>query len=211
MPALLPVPGVVQLTVNQTFAGVPVVNVHYVQSIDESGWTEAQLALLASTYTGWLTGATSFRQLQSSALAYTRLDLVDLTSDTSPQLSANLASVGSSAGATEAAQVAMCIGWTIARRYRGGHPRTYLGGMVTSSRGVPNQFNAPAIATAAAAGIALRAALNGGGDHPSGQQMVAVHRTRDLLILNPPETSQIITATVDTRIDTQRRRLGPDV
>lgn len=58
------------------------------------------------------------------------LDVVaeDLSSATAPTSTAPLPGVGLAAGATLPASASIVISKKIARRYRGGHPRSYLGG-----------------------------------------------------------------------------------
>jgi hypothetical protein len=117
------------------------------------------------------------------------------------------------AGTIVPAQVAQCIGWTVQQRYRGGHPRTYLptpaqpaftdaqtfaGGHVTSLRNAANSFHAAINAFSVGALTDLHL----------GTVSFQLHKDwRD-----PPVFRDYTpgAAVVDSRIDTQRRRVGPD-
>lgn len=112
------------------------------------------------------------------------------------------------------AQVATCVSWTVRQRYRGGHPRTYL---------PPPDANQAATHTTWSSthqtNVAQRAndfhtemrAYAGGewGDVQLGTVSFVLDREwRDQPTFRG---FNIGGARVDGRIDTQRRRLGPDV
>ena len=70
--------------------------------------------------------------VQSNSYTFDGIEMVDLSSDTAPSTEIIVSEPGGLSGAPLPASAAMVIGHDISRRYRGGHPRTYLGGMVQS-------------------------------------------------------------------------------
>lgn len=112
--------------------------------------------------------------------------------------------------------VAACITWKTAARWRGGHPRNYLPGMVganvTNGTSWTGTYRS-ALQTAAGTFHTNLNAMTVGGNT---WVHVCLRRHQTLVdgthsILNPAVPIPIITTLVDSRIDSQRRRLGPDV
>jgi hypothetical protein len=136
----------------------------------------------------------------------------DLSSDTGASGVASGSIAGTDAATAGAANVSMCITWKIDRHYRGGHPRTYMWGLTISGPSGPNTWNASILtnATTAANGFMndLGAGVPGSGITTMG--LVAIHRKRNKLVLDVPLISPITAAVIDSRIDSQRRRLGKD-
>jgi hypothetical protein len=116
-------------------------------------------------------------------------------------------------GALLPASTACCISWATQQRYRGGHPRTYLptpvdgdltdmttfaGAYVTSVTTNANAFHADVNAMSAGA--------------ISSVTLGVVSFVHSKQWRTPPIFRDFVPggAVVDNRIDTQRRRLGPD-
>jgi hypothetical protein len=135
---------------------------------------------------------------------------IDLTNDLGVGVSATTAMVGADGG-TVPASAACCITWRIARHYRGGHPRTYLGPLgstaIGSARNLAGGF-VTALQTAAGGFLTDCNAITTGG---KSFKLICVHRFRNGVQLPVPAVDLIDAAAVDTRIDSQRRRLGPDL
>jgi len=115
---------------------------------------------------------------------------------------------------TMPASSSMCISWKVQQRYKGGHPRTYL-----------PPFDVTAMLDAAHWDDGVRdgvrqeadqfhAALNGSGQGGlTDLHLGTVSFVLDNAWRSPPVFRDFTPAAaeVDKRIDTQRRRLGPDI
>lgn len=125
---------------------------------------------------------------------------------------ATLALSGSVAPPSNSAQVALGITWRIAIGYRGGHPRTYVPGVPISA-----QLNERSVTSIFASSLAAGANTfhtNWEGytaDEIPSLQHGAMSFIRAKEWRTPPVFVRINGATVDTRLDTQRRRVGADV
>jgi len=112
------------------------------------------------------------------------------------------------------ASAAVCVTWKIGKRYRGGHPRTYFPppGDVAMTASV-NSWDQDFIDQYHTAAGNFRQAMQQVTVTPG--DLCCVHRYRTLeagvvTTLDPPQVSRFIDHDVDNRIDSQRRRLGPD-
>jgi hypothetical protein len=85
--------------------------------------------------------ATAFKADLVNTVTVDTIQLTDLTSSSSPQVQG----VGSTAGTSGGTQVnngaAFVVRDKISRRYRGGHPRTYLCGMATTRQNGPDTWD----------------------------------------------------------------------
>lgn len=106
--------------------------------------------------------------------------------------------------------VAAVISWTEAAHYRGGHPRSYIGGLKQTTAVNTFQWTGTFIAGLNAGATAFRAAVNAvGGARP--WQLGCVHYHGK--VLTTPGVPVFLPFTgnaVHPRIDTQRRRLGKE-
>lgn len=144
------------------------------------------------------------------------LDVCELTvwdsGEATQSITTSAAVPGGVTGVGLPANVAVCITWRIAPHYRGGHPRTYLCGLAQSAMNngtsitptlqstlqtKANEFHTEVEALTPGTGISTV-------EHGAMSFVVAgAWRT-------PPIFRRILTARVDTRFDSQRRRLGKD-
>lgn len=113
-------------------------------------------------------------------------------------------------GTTVPNSSSVCISWKIFRHYRGGHPRTYLGPVAANALEGPTTFTSAYTGLVQAAAEAFLTAVNAVTTSAGSVYLCAVHRWQNGEVLNPPQISPIIGVAVDTRLDTMRRRLGPD-
>lgn len=210
MAPLAPLPGAVRIRIQQTLGGVNVTQVqHAIRSGAQVAWTQADVDLLAANVRA--TWVTNFIPLQVDELSLGAVVVEDLSSQLGAVGTATGTTPGADAGAPLSSNAAACISWKINRRYRGGHPRMYVGGIAQTRTLTPNTW-LPAFVTALdAAAEAFRTAVNatvlaGGGN----AQLAVVHYIRNKVVLNPPESTLISSAVIDTRVDSQRRRLGKD-
>jgi len=118
---------------------------------------------------------------------------------------------GSDTNESQPGQVAICISWPISAYYRGGHPRSYMAGVCADRLASMKSITSAAATAYADAGAAFRVAVNEMADTPFtavtlGCYSFASHNEwRSVPIFRP-----FIGATVHTRLDTQRRRLGKE-
>lgn len=160
---------------------------------------------------------------QANSVVVTQCIVTDLTTSSSlTSAKLNYNDAGGGGASASSADDAIVIGWRIARRYRGGHPRSYLPGPLSGQYADTQHFAGgyvTSLSTDAAGFIAAVNALvlNGGTiqlvnvsyfkgftnvTKPSGRQ---VSRPS----LRPTPVVDIITAAhVDRRICGQSRRLG---
>lgn len=208
MPALPFVPGAVKLTVVQSLAGVAVYNVLHAYGGNGAGYTTSELTSLASALrAAWVSNVIP---LQSSTLTLTDVTADDLSNDLGGRGLATGSNVGSIATSPLAASSAICWSWKIANRYRGGHPRTYIAGLTTSDLLNANTIATTRITSHATAAAAIRTAVNatavGGGTWALG--CVSYYLAG---ALRPTPIFRAYTGvSVDSRVDSQRRRVGRD-
>jgi len=120
---------------------------------------------------------------------------------------------GSISTAGDNAGVSACISWAIRAHYRGGHPRTYLCGLANAEEGSATSWTTAFQADLTSGAQAFHSAIEGLG--PIGAGITDVEHGVVSFVLNnawrtPPVFRRILTAVVDSRMDTQRRRLGKD-
>lgn len=217
MPALEPVVGVARVVLSAALAGVPCINVFHVQHQPVSAWSQPTIDQLAIKLRGfwvtrWLTGV-----MLSTAYVLGDVTATDLSSDLGVVGSASGSNAGNGGNAYTPANVALCASWRISRHYRGGHPRTYIGGLVPTNVLNPNSWTATAVSSAQTSMLGFLNDVNTSDYAGVSGRLVCVHRykgkdpaTGEPNVLRPPLVDLITDVSVDTRIDSQRRRLGPD-
>jgi hypothetical protein len=111
------------------------------------------------------------------------------------------------------ANCALGISWKTAGHYRGGHPRTYMVGLNQTALEDVTRFSGAAQTAWQSAAAGFRAEVNALDSTPtitavtfSCMSFVRAGNWR-----TPPVHLHITGESVDSRLDTQRRRLGPDV
>lgn len=122
---------------------------------------------------------------------------------------------GAVGGGVTPANVAVCISKKVARRYRGGHPRIYLGGIPTSSLADAKSFTPTFRNNMEVAAVAFRTAINAKTYATTGQitlANVSYYQGKGSdgkpLLRGVPLVEPIVGMAVNTRIDSMRRRLG---
>jgi hypothetical protein len=208
VPPLPPVFGTAKIIVKQTLAGVNVFNVLHASSVPATGWAVSELQAMANAVrAAWVTNVLP---LQASTLTLTDVQVVDLSSNTGNEATASGSSNGTAVASSLPANVAVTWSWRIGTRYRGGHPRTYIGGIPTNAATNANTILASSVTAHLNAATAIRAAINGVnvGGNPAAHSVV--HYVRGGVRLGVPETSFTTGVSVDSRFDSQRRRLGRD-
>jgi hypothetical protein len=207
MPAQLPVSGVIRFAFRGTAGGQGVVNVfHLNYGIGPISLTNLQ-AVCSTVRTAYETHLVPRLQGAWSGDTCTATDLSGPLGETVVQ------ALGGTPGAVSPQaplSLACCITWKIARHYRGGHPRTYLGPIAIANVESGNTWTSAFLTSVIASAASFRTAVNAATVGGSPCQMVAVHRVQNGALLNPPLQSPVTSSVVDGRIDTMRRRLGRD-
>jgi hypothetical protein len=210
MVAQQPAAGVLRVVFNGSLSGRPTANVmHWLRTSGVgSAYTQAQVDAVASGLRGaWVT---NFNPRQSSNdWVLGTVTTQDLTSNVGLMGQLAGSSAGTRPGISLPANVALCVSWRVAIHYRGGHPRTYIGGLVQA-----DQFDTTSWATASTASMLTAAngfltAANTTFGGVTGQ-LVLLSRVTGGQVMVPPATYPITGAVIDTRIDSMRRRLGKD-
>jgi hypothetical protein len=210
MPALLPVQGVARVVVRGTAQGQQCVNVFHFRNgaAGAPGFTQTGIQGLANKVATEYSAL--FRPLMNGNWSGDDVTATDLTSIISPVASSVLTGTGGIVSATFPQSVAACITWLIPRHYRGGHPRTYIGPLGASSCESSVSFTSAFVASMTTAAQNFRANVFATPIDGQNMTLCTVHRTYNKGTLSPPVVSEITGAFVDSRIDTMRRRLGPD-
>jgi hypothetical protein len=208
MPALPNAPGSVKLTIVQSLAGVSVYNVLHANASIVEGYSTSELnALATAVRAAWVTNVIP---LQASTLTLTDVIADDLSSDTGGRGIATGSTAGTGAGSTNPASVCVCWSWKIANRYRGGHPRTYIGAIPNSANSNANTMSSTARNAHAAAAAAVRTAVNAA-PVGAGTWILGCLSYYSGGAIRPLPLFRIYTGvSVDDRFDSQRRRLGRD-
>lgn len=149
---------------------------------------------------------------QSTGSTMVGIDVTDLSAETSPKVTTTQSQAGNVAGTALPAGSSIVISWNIQRRYRGGHPRTYVPGLTITSLNSSNssQVSAAQISTlgAGASGfISDVAALTVG---TASCKLVCLSYYQGRALRGTPQTFDITGAAVHSRMDSQRRRLGKE-
>jgi hypothetical protein len=206
VPALLPVNNVVRIAFHQGYEGATVLNIIHAE-YDGSPPDSAALSTFADgAHTAWKDNVLPTIS-NDLFLQLTVVDDLDAAGGAQGSHASNDA--GGDGADNLPANVAVCVslGFTGAR-YRGGHPRAYLSG-ITKDRlsGVKDITGGAAsdFQTGFNNFLADLAAVQINGTDVS---PALVRRHSHNVILNPPLVLPLTTATVNTRLDSQRRRLG---
>jgi hypothetical protein len=158
----------------------------------------------------------------STQVTLTEIDIVDLSTSSGAIGSSTTAHAGSRGGNMLDASACVIIKKHLSRRYRGGHPRTYLPAGIVSDVATPQTWAGALLASAAGAWVSLMAAIaahtwSGGtllnevnvsyyqGFHnvtlPSGRQ------TSRPTLRATPLVDNVASITANPNIGSQRRRL----
>lgn len=209
--ALSPVAGVARVVFRGLAITQPIVNVmHVLNGGGPPGtpYTQGQIDQLVTSMSSLFIG--NLVPLCNSQYVSVDCSATDLSSELGVSAVINTTGAGTGSGVSTPNAAACCISWKIARHYRGGHPRTYMGPLAQLSISTGTTLSAAYITQANTAATAFRTAVNALVLSGSTQRLVCVHRIRDGVQLPEPLVDVITGNSVDSRIDTQRRRLGRD-
>lgn len=210
-----PPSGVIRVAYSGTFKGSSWANVMHVKIVP-SGALNQNIAndmaiLLHNAYVA------SFIPFQSLDLVLSETNIV-LFGDNGQTFSAVSASPtsGQDSGVVLPSNVALVISWKASVYYRGGHPRTYLPGLVQDRLADSRSWSAQTIADFNAAAQQFRSTVQG--STPIGVTNVTFGYLQQFAAggslkvpreyLTPPVFHPIVGWAVHPRVDSQRRRLG---
>lgn len=211
MAAPLPAPECVRIAIQQKLGNDnDVLNIFHVQVDGAGPYDPADLNALAhGMYTAFTNAFYPHLTTAISAVLATARD-ISVVDGADGIYVPGAPIVGSLATAPLTANTAVVVSWKEPISYRGGHPRTYLAGVDFASTVDPQHIVNSKANTLTADGLAFRTAVNAltpGGTIPTVKLVVVHYRLNDT-VQTPPQVQHISSAVVDTRLDSQRRRLG---
>lgn len=206
-----PVPLTCKVQLLGTYGTTNWANVFYVRYTTPDPTVTAVTALATAINSQWFL---YMKSMHAVALVLNSVNVIDLNDVEGNQGSAVSGTAGTKAGDSLPANIAMCATKVIARRYRGGHPRMYLPAMVWAD--TLDQRNWKGSTVTAVQG-SLNSFLSGiNGSAPAGMgavEMVNVSfwyspvKGQPPVLRAAPIVDKIMSFKVDSRIDSQRRRL----
>ena len=185
--------------------GIPTANIFHA-SYGGTPPTATQAATLA----GNLIGAfrSSFQALVSTEYLCNLCRVTDLASSTGAVAESAAGWAGTLAGQALPNQTAMLVNWLVGRRYRGGHPRTYLAGLVQIELSNPTTWDPSYLGEWQIAVNNWHSALNGGAIGSFGPfSHVNVHMIHLGAYVVPPLVDPILSGAPNPTPGTQRKRL----
>jgi len=213
MGGFVAVPHCIKAEFIQSLGGEPVVNViHY--RFSGSGGSASDLDTFAGGLrTQWLN---FFIIHQSNDLTLTDVICTDLTAISSPQGSDSGSDAGTDSGDVLSSNAAACISWREAIRYRGGHGRMYLGGITQATLSSPREFDSGFVTALQSDADDFRTTVSGTiqGGYGAVTQTILHARFSDTHPVPPnptflaPFMVDVDAVAVNSRVDSQRRRLG---
>lgn len=211
MPPLPSVPGVCRVVLSGTFGSARWVNVLHVQ-YSGAPLSNAEAAALGAAVAAAF--GTRIMPRTSTGYVLTAWECTDLSSPTAGRGQGTVSIAGALATANLPANAAWAISWRIQRRYRGGHPRTYIGGLTTEQLSTVTLLTAAVAAGHTTAAENFRTDVNllttNGRAHTLGQVSYYQGKNADgsPKLRTTPIFEAFSGSTVGVRIDSQRRRLG---
>lgn len=211
MPPLPPVPNVLQVRFTGIAGQTSFAHILHIRFAGTSPTAADLDSLAASAGQAWMVGGPG--SVMSTAMGVKQCTVTDLTTPSSARGVANITGGGSNSGALQPGQVAIVVSWSISRRYRGGHPRTYMPGvtatMLQDNRTVLPAFE-PTLQTAATSFINAVLAATWGGFASGSLDLVNVSYHSGHALRPTPVVDHINAAVIHSRIDSMRRRLGKE-
>lgn len=171
-------------------------------------------ALCAGFATAW---NTHLAPVHSSGVQLTTVEAVDLTAPDAAFGSALVSYAGALGTTPLPASTAVCVSWKVNYRWRGGHPRSYFPAGVAASTTNMRNWTSIAVQNFETAVNGWFGAMNAVTSGAVSGRLTCLRRYytpvkgQPPVEFTPPLPLDFVAFDVDSRIDTQRRRLGPDV
>jgi hypothetical protein len=206
VPALPAVQNVFRVAINGSLGGVPYANViHTVYATGTAAQVDAQ-AMADGVRNAF---KTQFLPQLGTPFILGSVVAQDLTSATAPVAIASGSDPGTAGAAVYPNNVAMCVSLRVNRRYKGGKGRMYLGGFLSGNQADSSHWAGSLLTTMTTRFGAFMTAVNAiTSTNNASTHMVIVHYVKDKVRLPVPLVDQVTGFNIDSRIDTQRRRLG---
>lgn len=210
MAAHLPKSNCVQFAMRQTLGDdTHVTNVYHCIASAAGPYSGLDLHAAASTfYDLWTTQfmAVLSDELSATACIAKDLSVVDGAEATFVPLAPV---IGASHSPSLPASTALVTSWKEAISYKGGHPRSYFAGIPNTQTSDPQHVTSDLRTTLQAAANAFISAVAAAAWPALMEGLIlgTVHYLRNKIVLAPPEFQPFLSALVDSRIDSQRRRL----
>jgi hypothetical protein len=215
MPVPQPPGGTLQVAISGDFDGAPWTNIFHAAVDGYEAAVEADVIGLVHQFYNSYIGAITPEQ--SSELTALRADGI-LWQDDGTELLGSYSNpvAGGDGGVVLDASVAVVISWRVAAHWKGGHPRTYIPGIVQDRLDTTRQFSTATVTAFQAAANAFVASVVSLTQGPLSITSLAVLRrfgnggseTVPKTYLDPPELVPIVSGIARGHIGSQRRRLG---
>lgn len=206
MPVFPAIGGVVRIAFEGVQANQPWVNTLHMNHSDGVQTQESVDTVAAEVGTKF---ETAIYPVCSNEFGLLRCVVTQLDSVTAPQGTASFSGAGALTGGLAPLSTARVVKETIPRRYRGGHPRFYLGGTRQSDVEAANgrQLTSAAQAAGQTAVGSFLADLNATTVAGQTYQVVCVHYFSKHALLTAPIVDVVSAFSLDAILGTQRRRL----
>jgi hypothetical protein len=204
--ALPPVPNVCKVQCHWLVGDKPAANVLHWQYSGSGPAPAAYVTALASDIAGAIASNASLWQADTSFLGTTA---TDLSSDTGFVEEAAATEVGTRTGGILSANVALLASYALSRRYRGGHPRTYLPWFTEADVLNPQEWIGASVTDASAVwdGVVTAGLAAGGGGVSTVDQCQVSYILAGVRRVTPLVNAIVFTQ-CDQVIASQRRRDG---
>lgn len=216
MPPRPPLPNSVKIEVNwQAQQGMKATNIMYALASGSTSNATTLAAFAADVYKGLtVANGTNVPLISNIAGVWNLVSTIAIdNSGATDEYGAHLLSTPGALGSPALSpQVAACWSWTINRRHRGGHPRTYLAGLTTvittsvGSNMISSTWQNNLVINAQNFMLTINASVAGS----LTWQLGTISYYNNHLALDPPVFYPYLGVEVGARLDTQRRRLGKE-
>lgn len=204
MPVLPPADGVARVVISGQWDTKAWANIFHVRCAP-GPIPQGQLDEIVTIFHNWW--STSIAPHVSNAVSVDQVQAVDIGSSTGAVSTNSVVIVGGVAGNAYPPNTSFLINWKINRRYRGGHPRTYLPGPTQNDSNTAGVVLPGSITAMNTAANALINNLLLGTTLPGGYALSTVHYHLGHVLLTVPIVDAIQAGTCNGKLATQRRRL----
>lgn len=204
--ALPLVPNVCKCTINWTVGSKAAANILHFNNSPFGSPPLAYVEALATALDGAIAANGA---LWGTSVTYEYVEVIDLSSDTGFSAEGGTTTVGTREGDALPANVAVLASYYVARRYRGGHPRTYFPWFTIADVLTPQTWVTDSLAEADSAFDDIRSAAlaASGGGYTTPNQVQVSYILADAYRIDPLVDAIDFTQ-CDTNIASQRRRDG---
>lgn len=214
MPALLPVPSTLRVKFSGIYGSVPWACLFHWQYAGGTPGSSTITQLCAGFRSAWVA---QIVPASNVIVRLTHTEAWDLNAPDGAYGSDTTQAAGTRTGQALPANVAVCGTWRVVYRWRGGHPRTYFPIANAPDVTSAHLWDPTALATFSNAMGAFLTAMNGVSSGAISGSLICVRRQhtpvrgQPPVNYDPPLRLPIIGYLVDSRVDSQRRRLGKDL